>query len=210
MSVELIWITPKAEENMMYCARVSNPNNQNSNNPKLLSYCIKHKHWSIFEMASMCVEISTSRAIGRQILRHRSFSFQEFSQRYADVSQLTKDMIVNEARTQDYKNRQASHTTEDQELKDWFDNAQQEVWNKATDLYQQALDKGIAKEQARVILPEGLTSSRMYMTGSIRSWIHYLDLRTGNGTQKEHADIARQVQEIFKQQLPTVAEALEW
>lgn len=210
MSVKLISITPKAEEQMMYCARVSNPKNQDSNNPKLLSYCIKHGHWSIFEMADMCVEIECSRAIGRQILRHRSFCFQEFSQRYADISQLTKDMILNEARVQDYKNRQASHQTEDADLTHWFEWAQHQTWNYAIDLYQKALDKGIAKEQARVLLPEGLTRSRMYMKGNVRSWIHYIQLRTGNGTQKEHADIAKDIQKIFKDRMPVVAEALEW
>lgn len=211
MNTKLVWITPEAEENIMYCARVSNPKNQNSQNTKLLNYCIKHGHWSIFEMASMCIEITTSRAIARQILRHRSFSFQEFSQRYADVKELQfeKNRIVSDARSQDLTNRQNSNDDLDEEVKRWFLRAQTANWNYAHNLYQKALKKGIAKECARVLLPEGQTPSRMYMTGTIRSWMHYLNLRRGNGTQLEHREVADSIWEIFKKEMPIVAESLE-
>jgi thymidylate synthase (FAD) len=208
--VKLVSITPDAEKSIMYCARVSNPKNQDSDSTKLLSYCIKHGHWSIFEMAHLCIEINTSRAIARQILRHRSFSYQEFSQRYADLKEIQSDRYESEARSQDLSNRQNSNDDLNEETKEWFKKAQEENWNYAHDLYRQAISKGIAKECARVLLPEGQTMSRMYMTGSVRSWIHYLELRTGNGTQKEHIEIAKQIKEIFKQQFPTISNALEW
>lgn len=203
-SVKLISVTPDAEKLMMYCARVSS-NNQTSDNPKLLSYCIRHGHWSIFEMANMVIEIQTSRAISAQILRHRSFSFQEFSQRYAKA----QGFEIYKARRQDEKNRQNSIDDMNNDDQTWFEVAQQSVQQKAGDLYQQALDRGIAKEQARFLLPMG-TTSKLYMNGTIRSWIHYLNLRCGNGTQLEHIEIANKVKEIFKAELPVVAEALEW
>lgn len=210
MTVSLQWITPEAEKMIMKIARVSNPANQDSTNTKLLEYCAKHGHWSIFEMASMCVEINCSRTIARQILRHRSFSFQEFSQRYADVTQMKSDLVISAARSQDHKNRQASHDDMNQETKDWFNQIQQTNWDIALNDYKMALDKGIAKECARVLLPEGLTPSRMYMTGSIRSWIHYLTLRTGNGTQLEHQVIAKGILDIFKTELPTIYNSIQW
>lgn len=203
-NVKLISVTPDAEKLMMYCARVSS-NNQTSDNPKLLSYCIRHGHWSIFEMANMVVEIETSRAISAQILRHRSFSFQEFSQRYAKA----QGFQIYGARRQDTKNRQNSIDDMENEDRTWFEVAQQSVQQKAGDLYQQALDRGIAKEQARFLLPMG-TTSKLYMNGTIRSWIHYLNLRCGNGTQLEHIEIANKIKEVFKAELPVVAEALEW
>ena len=192
-------------------ARVSNPKNQN--NPdvsKLLAYCAKNKHWSVFEMANMVVEINTSRTIARQILRHRSFSYQEFSQRYADVTQMGKDLVLSEARSQDNKNRQNSVDNMSSVSKTIFENEQKYLWKKSLELYEHALNKGIAKEQARVFLPEGLTPSRMYMNGTIRSWIHYIDLRCGNGTQLEHKLIAEEIKNIFSEQLPVVAKAMGW
>lgn len=204
MTAKLISITPDAEKNMMFCARVSS-NDQESTDTKLLSYCAKNKHWSIFEMATMTVEINTSRAIARQILRHRSFHFQEFSQRYAEV---TAPPIINEARSQDHKNRQSSHDDMKKDDKEWFEAAQARIWVEANDMYQEALKRGVAKECARAFLPEGITPSKMYMSGTIRDWIHYIDLRSGNGTQKEHRDIAEDIQKIFDKQLPTVAAAM--
>ena len=175
-----------------YAARVSNPSNQNNKETadKLLKYLIKHKHWSPFEMASACLEIETTRDIARQILRHRSFSFQEFSQRYADP---TKDLefVKREARLQDEKNRQNSVEIDDPKLQDEWDNLQDMLIEDARQAYQWAITKGIAKEQARAVLPEGLTMSRMYMNGTIRSWIHYIELRSANGTQKEHMEVAK-------------------
>lgn len=205
MQVKFISITPEAEKTMLYCARVSNPKNQNSENTKLLDYCIKHAHWSVFEMADMIVEIETSRAIAAQILRHRSFTFQEFSQRYAEV----QTCEIYPARRQDQKNRQNS--VDDMSLEDqiWFQEAQNTVNTLAFEKYQQALDKGIAKEQARFLLPLS-TTTKLYMKGNIRSWITYLDLRTGNGTQQEHREIAEAVKVIFTEQLPIVAAAKGW
>ena len=175
-----------------YCARVSNPSNQNNEetSEKLIKYLIKNKHWSPLEMVSVCLEIETTRDIARQILRHRSFSFQEFSQRYADP---TKDLqfVTREARLQDQKNRQNSITTDDDELKLMWEVKQQQLIHEAKLAYKWAIEQGIAKEQARAVLPEGLTMSRMYMNGTLRSWVHYIELRTGNGTQKEHMDIAK-------------------
>ena len=175
-----------------YCARVSNPSNQNNEetSKKLIKYLIKNKHWSPLEMVSVCLEIETTRDIARQILRHRSFSFQEFSQRYADP---TKDLqfVTREARLQDQKNRQNSITTDDDELKLMWEVKQQQLIHEAKLAYKWAIEQGIAKEQARAVLPEGLTMSRMYMNGTLRSWVHYIELRTANGTQKEHMDIAK-------------------
>lgn len=179
-------------EQIAYCARVSNPGNQDNTEtaPKLINYLIKHKHWSPFEMASICLEIETTRDIARQILRHRSFSFQEFSQRYA-TPDLT-GFIFREARLQDVKNRQNSIQVKDRELDNSWEEAQWAVWDKAITCYNEAIRRGIAKEQARALLPEGLTLSRMYMNGTVRSWIHYIDLRSGVETQKEHREIARE------------------
>ena len=189
----------------MYTARVSNPSNQNSTNTKLLNYCIKHGHWSVFEMAHITVEIVTSRGISAQILRHKSFSFQEFSQRYAEAT----EYIYYDARRQDDKNRQNSIDDMSEEDKEWFEDAQAKVTGLADELYKEALAKGIAKEQARFLLPLS-TKTKLYMTGSIRSWIHYLDLRCDNGTQLEHREIADSIKSIFKQQLPIIAEAKGW
>jgi thymidylate synthase (FAD) len=188
-----------------YCARVSSPNQENPDYAKLLRFCIREKHWSIFEMVDMTVEITTTRAIAPQILRHRSFSFQEFSQRYAKaVSYETY-----EARRQDAKNRQNSLDDVDESTKAWFKSAQEEVAALAFKRYEEALEKGIAKECARVLLPLN-TETRLYMKGSVRSWIHYLQVRCDPATQKEHRDIANAIREIFIEQFPTVAEALEW
>jgi thymidylate synthase (FAD) len=177
-------------EQIAYCARVSNPTNQDNTETaeKLVRYLIKNQHWSPLEMVSVCLEIDTTRDIARQILRHRSFSFQEFSQRYADASQLGFE--TREARLQDNKNRQNSIKNENQALEAWWENYQLIVQRTAQDAYQFALDKGIAKEQARSVLPEGMTKSRMYMNGTLRSWVHYIQLRSANGTQKEHQEIA--------------------
>jgi len=193
------------EDLIMYCARVSNPNNETSGNTKLLDYCAKNKHWSIFEIGGMTVKIETSRAIAQQILRHRSFSFQEFSQRYSKV----QEIIRYSARRQDKKNRQNSIDDMPQVDKDWFDLAQTRVNKLSLELYEGALEKGIAKEQARFLLPMS-TKTVLYMAGNIRSWIHYIDLRCGNGTQKEHQDIAVVCKDIFKEQFPHIAIALKW
>ena len=208
-SVKLISVTPDAEKTMAFIARVSNPSNQASENyAKLLAYCIKHNHWSVFEQASMSLEIETTRGIAAQILRHRSFTFQEFSQRYADSS-LLGEIPVPELRRQDTKNRQNS-------IDDLSDDMKRDLWLKINDhfqeamqLYKELLDKGVAKECARFVLPLA-TPTRIYMTGSCRSWIHYINLRSAHGTQKEHMDIALACREVFKQQFPSVAEALEW
>lgn len=205
MNTKLISITPDAEKTIMYCARVSNPSNQDSQNTKLLDYCIKHGHWSVFEMANMVVEIETSRAIAAQILRHRSFSFQEFSQRYAEA----QTFELYDARSQDNKNRQNSIDNMSEEDKSWFIQKQYELNNQAFDAYEQALKKGIAKEQARFLLPLS-TTTKLYMNGTIRSWLHYLDLRCGNGTQLEHKEIADAIKSIFCQQLPIIAKAKGW
>jgi thymidylate synthase (FAD) len=191
-----------AQELIAYCARVSNPNNQNNKDTsdKLISYLIKHQHWSPLEMVNACIEIETTRDIARQILRHRSFSFQEFSQRYADpVKEL--DFIRRGARLQDPKNRQNSIDAASINVQDMWDMKQQEVIKLCKEVYKWAIDEGIAKEQARAVLPEGMTVSRMYMNGTLRSWVHYIDLRSANGTQKEHQDIAiacaREITKIF-------------
>jgi thymidylate synthase (FAD) len=207
-NVKLVWVTPDAEKLIAYMARVSNPKNQdNENISGLLSYCIKNQHWSIFEMVNACFEINTTRDIARQILRHKSFAFQEFSQRYADVAELPIAEL-REARMQDTKNRQNSTPTDDAALAAWWTVAQIEVDSLAKDYYQKALAKGIAKEQARALLPEGITPSRMYMNGNLRSWITYVQLRSANGTQKEHQDIAKQIGSICEELFPTVWKAL--
>jgi thymidylate synthase (FAD) len=186
-----------------FCARVSNPSNQlnKETSEKLINYLIKHKHWSPLEMASACIEIETTRDIARQILRHRSFSFQEFSQRYADPTK-DLDFELREARLQDASNRQNSIETEDDEIKRIWEIKQKEILDIVKDSYNWAIDVGIAKEQARAILPEGLTKSRLYMNGTLRSWIHYIDLRAGHGTQKEHIDIAVACAEVIAQIFP--------
>lgn len=199
-----ISMTP--EDLIAYCARVSNPSNQNNTNTsaKLLKYCIDNQHWSIFEMVHVVMEINTTRDIGRQILRHKSFSFQEFSQRYADASQL--GFVTREARLQDKKNRQNSIETNDADIKDSWELRQQQIIHEAKLAYKWALENGIAKEQARAVLPEGITMSRMYMAGSLRNWIHYCLLRMENGTQKEHREIAKECWEILKIHFPFLKE----
>jgi thymidylate synthase (FAD) len=204
--VELVWVTPEAEKLIGYMARVSNPANQDNHEsaPKLIKYLIKNKHWSPMEMVNVCMEIETTRDIARQILRHRSFSFQEFSQRYA----VSEGFIQNsQARLQDEKNRQNSLYTDDISLQNWFEGAQRRIMEEAKFLYTAALDKGIAKECARVLLPEGLTMSRMYMNGTLRSWLHYVDIRTDVATQKEHRDVAVQCAKILEEHFPSVMEA---
>ena len=208
--VKLMSVTPEAEKMMGYVARVSNPANQtNPNVAGLLKYCIQHQHWSVFEQAHMTLEIETSRGIAAQILRHRSFTFQEFSQRYADSSMLSNVIPVPELRRQDTKNRQNSIDDIDDETRDQFQNQIRRYFAEGMDLYQTMLDKGIAKECARFVLPLA-TPTRIYMTGSVRSWIHYINLRTAAGTQKEHMDIAKECQCIFAGQFPICSEALEW
>ena len=210
MTVKLIQATPNPEENMAYIARVSNPNNQeNPNYAGLLKYCIKHQHWSVFEQAYMTLEIETSRAIAAQILRHRSFTFQEFSQRYADTSLLSEEIPLPELRRQDTKNRQNSIDNLDEEHVHLMHKEIRQLFADAQDVYRYLIDMGVAKECARMVLPLA-TPTRIYMTGSCRSWIHYISLRSANGTQKEHMLIAEQCKDIFIEQYPTVAEALEW
>ena len=191
-----------------YAARVSNPSNQanTKTTTKLLDYLIKHKHWSPFEMASACIEIETTRDIARQLLRHRSFSFQEFSQRYANINDLDSDFVIREARLQDETNRQNCVTTSDAALEVWWDAQQKFVIDQVKRIYNEAIEKGIAKEQARVILPEGNTVSRLYVNGTIRSWIHYIELRSANGTQREHMDLARAVAEAIGKIYPRTLE----
>lgn len=198
-----------AEDLIMYCARVSNPKNQTSGNPKLLDYCAKHGHWSIFEMANMVVEVETSRAIAAQILRHRSFSFQEFSQRYKEVTAFDDTFEIYNARSQDNKNRQNSIDNMSETDRLWFEAAQLDVQQLALDKYDEALSRGVAKEQARFLLPMNV-KTKLYMNGTLRSWIHYLTLRCGNGTQKEHQEIALAIKEEFIKHFPNVAKALEW
>ena len=190
-----------------YCARVSNPSNQNNTetSDKLIRYLIKHKHWSPFEMASVCLEITTTRDIARQILRHRSFSFQEFSQRYADPTK-DLDFVMREARLQDNKNRQNSIEVDNANIQANWKMRQSMVMSEVLEAYNWAIDAGIAKEQARAVLPEGLTKSRLYMAGTLRSWIHYVDVRTTPGTQKEHLEIARQCGHIIEPFFPMMKE----
>ena len=204
MSVKLIWITPDAEKLMAYCARVSSSNQENPNIKGLLKYCIREGHWSIFEMCNMCVEINTTRAISAQILRHRSFSYQEFSQRYASVEQ---DLEIPLLRRQDLKNRQNSINDLDKEL---VNKIQDDIiihFKKTKDLYKKILDLGVAKECARMILPMN-SPTKLYMNGNIRSWIHYLKVRCGNGTQLEHMEIANEIKEILKIQLPIIYDSV--
>lgn len=219
MKVRLIsYSTPAAlpdymrtpQELVAYCARVSNPANQlnTETSEKLIKYLIKHQHWSPLEMASACLEIETTRDIARQILRHRSFSFQEFSQRYADPTEDLK-FEFREARLQDTKNRQNSIETTDLSLSYLWHNKQQELANQALETYKWAVDNGIAKEVARAVLPEGLTMSRMYMNGTLRSWIHYIQLRSANGTQKEHMAIAKACAEAIAKIFPLTKELTE-
>ena len=194
-----------------YCARVSNPQNQANTRTtaKLLEYLIKHKHWSPFEMSSACIEVETTRDIARQLLRHRSFSFQEFSQRYADIRDLNDNFIIREARLQDTKNRQNSISTDDTELQMQWEGYQQSVINQAKAAYEWAIENGIAKEQARVVLPEGNTVSRLYVNGTIRSWIHYIDLRSSNGTQMEHIELAKEIAKAISAIYPSIMEVVD-
>jgi len=209
-SVKLISVTPDAEKHMAYCARVSNPSNQeNEKFSGLLRYCVKHQHWSIFEQAFMTLEINTTRGIAAQILRHRSFTYQEFSQRYADSSLLSEKISLPELRRQDTKNRQNSIDDVDPFVNQEFQIKMENHFQAGMKLYKEMLEYGIAKECARFVLPLAV-GTKIYMTGSVRSWIHYIDLRSANGTQKEHMDIALGAKKIFIEQFPAVAEAMEW
>ena len=210
MKVSLVSVSPDAEKHMAYCARVSNPSNQeNDNYAGLLKYCIKHQHWSIFEQAFMTLEINTTRGLAAQILRHRSFTFQEFSQRYADTNLLDTNIPLPELRRQDTKNRQNSIDDIPEDQSKMLLGRIQNYFNEGLDLYNELLREGIAKECARFVLPLA-TPTRIYMSGSVRSWVHYIDLRSGHGTQKEHMDIANACKTIFTEQFPTVSAALEW
>lgn len=206
--VKYVWSTPDAEQLVADMARVSAPENVGKDADRLLAYLIKHAHWSPYEMVNMCVEINTTRDIARQLLRHRSFSFQEFSQRYASVDKLPPAPL-REARLQDTKNRQNSIETSDSELSNWWEYMQHSVMAQTEMVYKEALACGIAKEVARAVLPEGLTSSRMYMNGTLRSWIHFYQLRSGNGTQKETREIAEWVGELLEEQFPNIWKALK-
>ena len=210
MNVKLMSVTPDAEKTMGYVARVSNPKNQD--NPKvagLLGYCIKHGHWSVFEQAHMTLEINTTRGLAAQILRHRSFTYQEFSQRYADSSLLGDTIPLPELRKQDLKNRQNSTDDMDDRKVKWYNYRMQKHFKEGMKLYQNMLKDGVAKECARFVLPLA-TPTRLFMTGSVRSWIHYIELRSGHGTQKEHMDIANACKDVFRAQFPIVSEALGW
>ena len=210
MNVKFVSVTPDAEKTMAYVARVSNPKNQdNEKFAGLLKYCIQHGHWSVFEQAHMTVEINTTRGLAAQILRHRSFTFQEFSQRYADSSLLEEHIPVPELRRQDEKNRQNSTDDLDEMLVMGYKTRMRGHFDDAMTLYQDMLKDGVAKECARFVLPLA-TPTRLYMTGSCRSWVHYIDLRSAHGTQKEHMDLVESVRSIFKEQFPTVSEALGW
>ena len=209
-SVKLVSITPDAEKMMAYIARVSNPSNQNSDNyAGLLKYCIKHNHWSVFEQSSMTLEIETTRGIAAQILRHRSFTFQEFSQRYADTNLIAEDIPLPELRRQDTKNRQNSTDDLPADLKIELYSKIQDHFDAAQNLYKELLEAEVAKECARFVLPLAVPT-RIYMTGSCRSWIHYINLRSAHGTQKEHMVIAEECKKVFTEQFPAVSEALEW
>ena len=206
-TAKLIWATPDADKHIGYCARVSNPGNQdNPNVAGLLKYCAKNAHWSVFEMASVCLEVSTTRDIARQILRHRSFSFQEFSQRYADATQLG-EFAIRECRLQDNKNRQNSLETDDFDLTVWWTAAQARMIGEAEYLYGEALKRGIAKEQARALLPEGLTPSKLYVNGTMRSWITFLQARLDPSTQKEHRQVAQDVLTVLRDVAPVTVSA---
>ena len=207
--IKLVSITPDAEKMMAYIARVSNPSNQdNEKYAGLLKYCIKHNHWSVFEQSTMTLEIETTRAIAAQILRHRSFTFQEFSQRYA-ASTALGEIDLPELRKQDLKNRQNSTDDLDPEITDKFNRQMITLFSSAKSLYEQMLSQGVAKECARMVLPL-CTPTRIYMTGSCRSWIHYINLRSAHGTQKEHMVIAEACRKVFTEQFPAVSEALDW
>ena len=209
MNVKLVSITPDAEKTMAYIARVSNPSNQdNENYAGLLRYCIKHQHWSVFEQSSMTLEIETTRGLAAQILRHRSFTFQEFSQRYAD-SNLLGEIELPELRRQDTKNRQNSIDDLDPAVVEKLEKQMNTLFSSSLSLYNQMLESGVAKECARFVLPLA-TPTRLYMTGSCRSWVHYINLRSAHGTQKEHMDIAEACRKVFTEQFPSVSEALEW
>ena len=207
---KLISVTPDAEKHMAYCARVSNPANQeNEKFSGLLRYCVKHQHWSIFEQAYMTLELETTRGVAAQVLRHRSFTYQEFSQRYADSSLLMDKIPLPALRRQDEKNRQNSIDDLDPFDVQNLELQMQTLFDSSMALYQQMLGRGVAKECARFVLPLAVPT-KIYMTGSVRSWIHYIDLRSANGTQKEHMDLALSAKEIFIEQFPAVAEAMEW
>lgn len=210
MNVKLISVTPDAEKIMAYCARVSNPSNQDSDNiSRLIKYCIDHKHWSIFEHAHLTLEINTTRGLAAQILRHRSFTFQEFSQRYADTTLLTEEIPLFSLRRQDTKNRQNSIDDIDPETVYRWNSKLREHFAKSKAIYDGMIKDGIAKECARFVLPLA-TPTRLYMTGNCRNWIHYIELRTSNGTQKEHINIANQCKDLFVEQFPITSEALGW
>ena len=207
MKVNLITVTPDAEKHIAYCARVSNPSNQNNESiAGLLKYCIKHQHWSIFEQAFMTLEIATTRGLAAQILRHRSFTYQEFSQRYAESTTLG-DIELPELRRQDDKNRQNSIDDLDPKVVEKLNRQMNTLFSSAYSLYNQMLDEGVAKECARFVLPLA-TPTRLYMSGTVRSWLHYIELRTGHGTQKEHMEIATACKGIFSEQFPTIASAM--
>ena len=209
-SVKLVSVTPNAERHIAYCARVSNPKNQfNNSSAGLLKYCIQNQHWSIFEHAFLTVEINTSLAIATQILRHRSFTFQQFSQRYADSTELQLELPIPELRKQDTKNRQNSTDDLDPVFVDLMQKKIKTYFEQGLSLYKYMLDNGVAKESARFVLPQA-TQTRMYMSGSIRSWIHYIDLRSAHGTQLEHKKIAERCKCIFVDEFPTIASALDW
>ena len=209
MNVKLVSITPDAEKTMAYIARVSNPSNQdNENFAGLLRYCIKHQHWSVFEQSSMTLEIETTRGLAAQILRHRNFTFQEFSQRYAD-SNLLGEIELPELRRQDTKNRQNSIDDLDSAIVEKLEKQMNTLFSSSLALYNQMLESGVAKECARFVLPLA-TPTRLYMTGSCRSWVHYINLRSAHGTQKEHMEIAEACRKVFTEQFPSVSEALEW
>ena len=208
--VKLVSITPDAEETIAYIARVSNPKNQdNEKYDRLLNYMIDHGHWSPFEQAYMTIEIQTSLAIATQILRHRSFTFQQFSQRYAEKNLINESIDLPELRSQDTQNRQNSIDDISQDIKNEFNKRIRKHFDESTKLYDDLLNEGVAKESARFVLPQA-TTTRMYMTGTIRSWMHYIDLRAGHGTQKEHMDIANQIKNIFKENMPVIASTMKW
>jgi len=209
-TTELVWSTPKAQDLVVYMARVSNPSNQDSDQgaEKLLSYLINHKHWSPFEMVSMCLEVLTTRSVSAQILRHRSFSFQEFSQRYADVTAIGSPVIPT-LRRQDKTNRQNSTDDLDPNQTRLYYHRINHLFKESQDLYSKMVESGVAKETARDVLPLA-SPTKMYMAGTLRSWIHYIELRTANGTQKEHQNIALNAKDIFKQEFPIIAKALNW
>lgn len=205
MEAKLVWVTPNAEALMAYCARVSSPNQENPEYAGLLSYCLKHSHWSVFEMASACLEVTTSRAIAQQIIRHKTFHIQEFSQRYAEATTVE----TYPARRQDKKNRQSSHDDLSPEVKTWFVSEQERLWSAAKVSYDQALSKGVAKECARFLLPLA-TTTRLYLAAPVRTWIHYIRVRAAQETQLEHREVARACATILAKEFPTVAGIEGW